>query len=182
MLINRNESALILVDVQQKLLSHIHDSEKLETRCAWLLNIANELDVPMLISEQYPEGLGSTTEKLQTSAANSDILQKTQFSFANEPTFIAFTKKRLIKQVILIGIEAHVCVLQSALSILDQGYQVFVVADAVGSRNSMDKDIALKRMINLGVQIVSAEMVVFEWLRCSGTKNFKNISQNYLKG
>lgn len=181
MLINCDKSAIFLVDVQQKLLQHIHQADEIEERCAWLLNIAQLLFIPSLISEQYPKGLGPTTEKLKNCALMSATIEKTQFSFAHEHAFKSFTQQHQTEHAILIGIEAHVCVLQSALDLIEQGLTVFVVADAVGSRNAYDKKIALKRMQNIGVHIVSAEMVVFEWLRCSGTAQFKTISQNYLK-
>lgn len=181
MLIDREFCGLILVDVQEKLLGHIVNGQHIEQRCAWLLGVARELQVPVLVSEQYPKGLGATVRTLLDCIDNPVQLAKVNFSCAREKTLETFTEKNGCNTLILIGIESHVCVLQSSLELLADGYRVYVVADAIGSRNERDHHFALQRMQQAGVQIVTAEMVVFEWLKQSGTSEFRRISQSYLQ-
>ena len=181
MLMDRSRCCLLLVDVQEKLLGHIKGSEQIENRCEWLMKAARDLNVPVLVSEQYPQGLGPTTEKLLACLEDPVKLTKVNFSCAREEALQYFMQHHQCEQVILIGIETHVCVLQSALELLADGYHVYIVVDAVGSRSEIDKQFALQRMQQAGAQLVTAEMVVFEWLKCSGTPEFKHISKTYLQ-
>lgn len=180
MLMDRNASMLLLVDVQERLLPAMHEAQGVLDNTIWLIQVAQRLGVPVAASEQYPRGLGHTHGDLRTLLSPECIAEKLHFSCA-----AAQCLGRLPggdrRQVVLCGIESHVCVLQTALELRDQGKDVFLVADAVSSRNPADKTLALARMRDHGVEIVSREMVAFEWLGQAGSAEFKDISTNFLR-
>jgi nicotinamidase-related amidase len=181
MLLNKNDSLLVLVDVQQKLLPSISNNEALVARCEWLLKLAKKMDVPVLSSEQYPKGLGSTIEPLNRYIVSEDCIEKVHFSCMQQSDYVQRLSSYKKTQLILIGIEAHVCVLQTAMEMKDAGYEVYVVVDAVSSRNEFDMKYALKRMKQEGIHLITSEMVFFEWIRVAGTPEFKALSKEFLQ-
>lgn len=181
MLIDKEISAVLLVDVQEKLVPFILDNEKLVERCDWILRLAKAMSVPFMICEQYPKGLGATVASLCHFKESNHLVEKVRFSAAREASCKQFLEQAKKKQVILMGIEAHVCVLQTALELKKDGFDVFVVVDAIGSRSILDKDIALRRMASEGVHLVTSEMVFFEWIRVAGTESFKTLSKTFLQ-
>nr|HAT8713027.1 isochorismatase family protein [Legionella jordanis] len=180
MLLERNKSCLVLVDVQEKLAPLVKNAQYLMERCEWLLRLAADLNVPVLLSEQYPKGLGSTLEPLKNLIEGGPI-EKVHFSCLREPFFAKKLKALSRTQIVLIGIETHVCVLQTGMDLKDEGYEVFVVVDAVSSRSELDIKYGLKRMKQAGIQLLSSEMVFFEWVEQAGTAEFKSLSKAYLK-
>lgn len=180
MLLKQNQSCLVLIDVQEKLAPHVLKSNELLARCEWLMLLANELKVPMLVSEQYPKGLGATVSPLRELAKESNTLEKVYFSCWRDDHFKQALQTMNRKQVVLIGIETHVCVLQTALDLAEAGYEVFVVVDAVSSRYEQDYRYGLKRMKQHGVQLLTSEMVFFEWVEKAGTPEFKALSKAWL--
>ena len=140
------------------------------------LEVFYTLDIPIFFSEQYPNGLGLTIDKVLKKLLSCKAHKFEKTSFSCFPTLDA---GQLLKsnQVILIGIETHICVLQTAMDLKGKGFEVFVVVEAVGSRKIYDKDFAIKRMINYGIQVVTFEMMLFELLRDSKNKHFKNLSK-----
>lgn len=180
-LIQRGTSFVLLVDIQTRLAPAIDQGAAIIERNQWLLEIANELSVPIVVTEQYPQGLGHTVESLQPAIAQALVLEKTYFSAFAEQEIASKLKSFNRPQVIMTGTEAHVCVLQTALDMQSAGFQVFVVADAVGSRLHSNKDLALQRMRDAGCVVVSSEMVAFEWLHQSVTDEFRHISKTYLR-
>lgn len=181
MLLKKEKSCLILVDVQDKLTPLVQEWEKMVERCQWLLQLATTLNVPYLISEQYPKGLGKTISPLQNFNSQEISIEKCAFSCWGDPIFQEKLKLMNRNQIILIGIETHVCMLQTALDLKSSGFDVFVVVDATGSRFEIDKKYALKRMKQAGVVLITSEMVFFEWVRKAGTPEFKTLSQTFLK-
>lgn len=182
MLMNKNQSALVLVDVQDKLTPHVLDSEALISRCSWLIRLAQTLDVPVLVSEQYPSGLGQTVASLKASVSHYTPIEKVHFSCYRDDAFIEHWRSLGKKQMIIAGIETHVCVLQTAMEVIRQtDDDIFVVVDAVSSRTALDHKFGLKRMKQAGVKLVTSEMVFFEWVEQAGTKAFKALSQAFLK-
>lgn len=177
MLLARDKSQLLIVDVQEKLLPAVSDPERVAERCARLIQAAKALGVPITVSEQYPKGLGGTVEALRYALGNgAAVLDKTEFSCARN----ALLRERLNtlrrdgrSQVVIGGIEAHVCVTQTALDLEGQGFEAFVVADAVSSRAKANRRLALARLARDGVDVVDSEMVIFEWLGQAGTPEFK---------
>ncbi|MCZ4281959.1 hydrolase [Kiloniella laminariae] len=177
MLIDAQKALVVVIDVQEKLAPAIHELESLLKASELVLKSACELNVPVLVTEQYPRGLGHTIERLKTYYAPGDVFEKLSFSSVGCSPFMAQLKQSGRQQVIIIGIEAHVCVQQTVLELLDERFDVFVVADAIGSRTPENKQLALERMIRSGADVVSAEMVLFELLREAGTPAFKTLSQ-----
>ncbi|MBY4678129.1 hydrolase [Marinobacterium arenosum] len=181
MLIHPDKSCLLVVDIQEKLAPKIHDSEQLIANAKWLIEIANRLRVPVLTSEQYPQGLGHTVAELRPLLPAVGIMEKTHFSCMSEPACNAKINQLRPDQLVVIGSEAHVCVLQTAIQLKQQAREVYVVEDAVGSRNPTDKAAALARMRQLGIHVVTREMVAFEWLQKAGTEQFRQISREFLR-
>lgn len=178
-LLNSDDSLLIIVDLQTKL-SNVMPPEMagLTTEnTIHLIEVANKLDIPMLVTEQYPQGLGATEERISNSfALSTPIFDKTGFSCCASAPFCDALQTSERKQVILVGQETHVCILQTALELLQRGHQVFVVEDAVSSRNPEHKINALQRMRQQGVTVTNYESVLFEWLRNANHPQFKAIS------
>ncbi|MDI9819299.1 MULTISPECIES: hydrolase [unclassified Legionella] len=181
MLLKKDQSCLLLVDVQEKLTPLVREPEALLSRCQWMIRLSIDLNIPLLVSEQYPRGLGSTIEPLKSLVSQEKSVEKVHFSCFQEPTFKHHLQLINKKQFVLIGIEAHVCILQTALDLLEAGYDVFVVVDAVSSRFELDYKYGLKRMKQAGVQLVTSEMVFFEWVGQAGTAEFKALSKAYLQ-
>lgn len=180
MLLRRKDSLLVLVDVQEKLTPLVLDSASLITRCDWMLRLASKMDVPVILSEQYPQGLGATLTSLAAATTPIHAITKVHFSCMQDASLCQRLSQLQKKQIILIGIEAHVCVLQTAFELMEAGYEVYVVVDAVSSRHKVDLKYGLKRMKNAGVHLVTGEMVLFEWLRQAGTDEFRAISKEFL--
>ncbi|MDF1553984.1 MAG: hydrolase [Deferrisomatales bacterium] len=181
MLIDAKNCCLLVIDIQEKLVPAVHQSETLIERARWLIEIAHRLEVPVLASEQYPRGLGRTVAPVAAVLGERPVLEKLHFSCAADPGCRSALDALGRGQVVLVGMEAHVCVLQTALGLRQQGKDVFVVADVVSSRDPEDKALALARMGQAGVGVVSREMVVFEWLHLSGSETFREISKNFLR-
>ncbi len=181
MLLDRKQSCVVLVDVQEKLLPLIDEHESLIRHCAWVLRVAQRLNIPIIVSEQYPKGLGPTSSALKEIISTESVQEKLYFSCASDANCLKAIENLKRNQIVLMGIETHVCVLQTALELQAQHKQVFVVVDAVSSRKQLDKKYGLKRMSKAGVELITREMMVFEWLRQSGTPEFKQISQEFLK-
>lgn len=179
MLLNKEDSILLLVDVQEKLSPAVLNSTDFIARCEWMLKLATQMGVPILTSEQYPQGLGSTIDTLSSYYEPENCIEKIHFSCMQQPTYTKRLSEHQKNQLILIGIEAHVCVLQTALDMKDAGFEVYVVVDAVSSRHEVDLKYGLKRMKQEGVHLVTAEMVFFEWLRQAGSPEFKSLSKQF---
>jgi nicotinamidase-related amidase len=177
MLLEREKSLVLLVDVQERLLPAMTNGGECAEICGILLRAAAELQVPTLATEQYRRGLGVLIEPLAGLVAAENRFEKMEFScYANARVREALSRANR-RQIVLAGIEAHVCVLQTAEGLLAADFQVFVVADAVASRKVENRDLALRRLERSGAIIVSAEMALFEWLRTAETLEFRNISR-----
>jgi len=177
MLIRKFKSSLFIVDVQEKLVSVMPKPHKFIDNIIKLQKAANFLKVPIILSEQYPKGLGRTIDKIRE-ITELPTIEKTDFSIVQSGDAIdKYIKDGM--EIIICGIEAHVCVLQTAIEFADDlDIKVYVVKDAISSRNEKDYLTALSRLDkHPNIQIVSCEMVLFEWLRSSEHPEFKTISQ-----
>jgi nicotinamidase-related amidase len=174
MLLSAASSALLIVDAQTRLLPAVRDGAAALSRVRLLLQAARELGVPALATEQYPRGLGPTADALADFLPAADRFEKISFSAVREPGFLDRLGDR--PQAVVCGFEAHVCVLQTAVGLLDAGRTVAVVADAVGSRDPRNAERALDRLARAGAWVVTSEMVVFEWMERAGTPAFKRLS------
>jgi nicotinamidase-related amidase len=177
MLIERAKSQLLVVDAQERLAPAITDVAGVECHIGILLEAARELSVPVIVSEQYRKGLGGTLPGLMTRTEGTQPLEKIEFScFANSALRSALTADSG-RGTIICGMEAHVCVLQTALEMREAGLTIYVVADAVGSRRADSRQVALERMRAAGIDVVTTEMVLFEWLRAATAPAFKAVSK-----
>lgn len=173
--IDAGDSLFLIVDVQEKLIPAMWHKEDTVQTCAKLLQSAKILQVPHLVSEQYPAGIGHTDASLLEHIDPENVVEKMTFSCMEEPVFVEAVKSRGKKQIVVCGMETHVCVLQTVLDLLSADYQVFVIEDAVASRSVKNKMLGIERMRQCGAQIVSSEMVMFEWLKRAGSPEFKSV-------
>ena len=169
----RSRAALIVVDVQTKLLNKMEERASLLHNIELLLSAAKELEVPIVVTEQYPKGIGPTEESLLGELSSPEVIEKDTFSCFGEPSFNETLTRKEVRHLILCGIESHVCVYQTALQGLEQGYSVFVAADAVSSRKQQHKEWALADLRQWGCTVVPTETLVFQLLERCGTKEFK---------
>ncbi len=181
MLIDAQRSLLLVIDFQERLLPVIHEHERLLANVTWLIRAARKIGVPAAAVEQYPQGLGRTVKDVRELMADGAVAPKVHFS-AVAARCLGRLPGADRAQIVLVGTETHVCLLQTALELLAEGKEVFVVADAVGSRREADRDLALARMRQEGARIVTREMVVFEWLREAATPLFRDVSKAFLRG
>ena len=172
----REHTALLVIDVQERLMPVIHGQETMFANVNKLLRGAEILDLETIITEQYPKGLGNTCKEIQL-PENPVVIEKVCFSCLMNETVSEQLKLTNIKSLILCGAEAHICVLKTALDALKEGYEVHVVADAVSSRTPENKQLALDRMRQAGAFITSTEMILFMLLDKAGTDEFKAISK-----
>ncbi|HEY6315619.1 MAG TPA: isochorismatase family protein [Streptosporangiaceae bacterium] len=174
MLLTPEGSVLLLIDLQQRLIPVIHDHETVVARAVRLAEAAQLLDVPIRATEQNPAGLGPTVAPL--AAYPQATLAKTTFSAAAAPGFAALLPAGS-GQIVVAGCEAHVCVLQTVLELLGSGHQVVLAADAIGSRDPADKAVAVERARQHGAQVVTSEMVLFEWLHDARHPKFREVQK-----
>ncbi len=180
MLLQAKDSAVMLIDVQEKLMPLVHHHKDIEKNCSWILQIAQRMKIPVLTTEQYPKGLGSTLASLKPYIDEKNLFEKICFSGMGNPDVASHVYEMNKKQWVLIGIETHVCVLQTAVALQENGHQVFVVAEATSSRNIHDKALAFSRMEKIGIQLVSKEMVLYEWLSQAGSDLFKELNKEFV--
>lgn len=177
-LLKENTQAMI-IDVQDKLAPHIHDIDNITHKITILVKGLQALNVQIMLNEQYPKGLGVTlpviTNALTTN--HQQVYEKREFSVCDSAESWNYLAKQNRNNVILCGIEAHVCVQQTALDLLDNGMQPVLIADAIGSRNPYDKKVAIRRMRRAGAIVTTTEAILFELCRTSKDDAFKTISQ-----
>ena len=174
--LKRDRAVLAVIDVQEKLAAVMQDRKRLETNIERLIHGAAILGVPVLHTEQYPQGLGPTTPKLAAALTERPI-QKMCFSGYACEEFGQWIHSLGRRQVLLAGIEAHVCVYQTALDLLQNDYEVHLVVDAVSSRTAANKQLAIERMREEGAKLTSTEMALFELTERAGTDEFRAISR-----
>lgn len=173
-------SLLVIIDIQQAFCDKIHGFDAVLENSVRLAKSCAELDIPTIVTEQYPKGLGQTFSEISGNVKNFDPIEKTDFSAYNSKEFVDRIKKHSRKHIIICGIETHVCVNQTVHALLDEGYTVHVVADACSSRTKDNKLIGLAKMKESGAVITSAETVVFELLVSSKNPKFKTV-QSFFK-
>jgi len=157
-------SLLVVVDVHARLLPTIAEADRVVKQCAALMTMAKLIGVPVLVTEHVPHKLGPTVDMLKALVGAEQIVSKRHFSAADEPAFAQRVAAAGRQQLVIAGLESHVCVLQTALGFAERGYRPHVVADACGSRKEESRVLAMDRLRGAGIPVVSAEMVMFEWL------------------
>jgi nicotinamidase-related amidase len=174
-LMSRGDTALVVIDVQERLMPSITGGPRLAWNIRRLIDAAKVLGLPVAATEQYPKGLGPTVGQLAERLG--PMPSKLTFSAGGCPAIFEDLRGRGICKVLVCGIEAHVCVAQTVLDLLADGWQVFVAVDAVGSRFEIDCRTALQRMDSAGATLTTTEAAMFEWCQAAGTPEFKEISR-----
>jgi nicotinamidase-related amidase len=182
-LLQAEQCALVVVDIQEKLLPPIFNKDELIKNCQLLIRVANVLEIPIVVTTQYVQGLGAVVPEIASLIGHARSVDKLDFSCFGSNDFRSALKSLPGNRntVLLCGMEAHICVMQTALGALNDGYLVHVATDAIGSRIRWNWDIGIDRMRAAGAVISTTEMMIYELLRCSGTQQFKEMLP-YLKG
>lgn len=175
-ILKENTFALI-IDIQEKLLPYIFENKQLVESTVKLIEGLKVFELPILISEQYKRGLGETVKEISSIITPIASFEKTAFSCCDEPEFTKLARWTDKKNVIICGIESHICVLQTSIDLINNGYHPIVVIDCISSRKLIDKQIAIERLIQEGATITTFESILFELCRHSGTEQFKAISK-----
>lgn len=175
MLIRAGQSALVVIDMQERLVPAMQAPARTIANTRLLLKAAQRTGVPALLTEQYPQGLGATVPEIKNVAGDAPILPKMHFSCMEDSGFAQAFRALGRKQAVIAGMEAHICVVQTAEGLVEEGHDVFVVSDATASRTLESEHACLERLRASGVTVVTTEMVVFEWLGRAGTAEFKEL-------
>ncbi len=176
-ILKKEHTALLIIDIQEKILRVMENPESVINNTLKLIRGFKILNLPVFYTEQYPKGLGETSQQLKQELENNKAVQKLTFSCSGAENLFSTFKEKKLNQIVLCGIETHVCVQQTVLDLLANFFQVNVIADAVSSRKQIDYKTALSRMRNLGAEITTTESVLFELLEVCGTSEFKEISK-----
>jgi nicotinamidase-related amidase len=173
-------STLLIIDVQERLLPKIYEKEEVMKNVIWAVDLAETIGIPKLLTEHCPEKIGTTPAVLRDKFHEKDILTKVYFSAVREGNLVDNIQKER-KQIIVAGTEAHICVQQTVLDLLELDYQVFILDSAVGTRNPNDKERALERMSKNGAEIITPDMLAFEWMEKAETPLFKEVLNKFIK-
>ncbi|MDR1490502.1 MAG: isochorismatase family protein [Desulfovibrio sp.] len=176
MRIHAEDTAAVAIDFQERLLPAVHDGDELVRSSRILLSGLNALNVPVLITRQYPKGIGDTVREIREVTANAITCDKLTFSCCGSEVFASALQKLQKKNIVVFGVEAHVCVLQTALDLLTSGYKVFLATDCTGSRRPHDRLAGLRRAESEGALLTTYEQTLFELLESSNSPAFKTIS------
>lgn len=170
------DTALLIIDIQEKLFQVIHEKENLSANTVKLVKGIKSLDIPIILTEQNPAGLGSTLPEISSLLPDIEPITKFDFSCCKEEAFLHKLDDLKRNQIVLCGIETHICVYQTALDLADMGYEVQVVTDCVSSRIPANREVALTRMELEDIMPTSTEMILFEILGTAKHEKFKEIS------
>jgi len=184
--INKDDAVLVAIDFQVKLMANMHEKEKVEDTVCRLVRGLRLFEIPLIVTQQYTKGIGPTTpaitdaftEKLTDAVKETSFesIEKMTFSAMREPAFLKALKETGKKTVILTGMESHICVLQTAMDLIEAGYKVYGVLDCMASRTPENKELAKTRMMQAGVTMTSYEAVLFELANDAGNPNFKQVA------
>lgn len=176
-ILRREETALLIIDIQERIFKVMLNPESLIQNTVKLIEGFKVLGSPIFVTEQYPKGLGETESRIKSALSDIVAIQKMSFSCSGAEDLFERLKNKSIKQVVVAGIESHVCVQQTALDLLENGFQVNLAADACSSRKEFDYKTALSRMRHSGIIVTTTEAILFELLNVCGTDEFKRISK-----
>jgi nicotinamidase-related amidase len=175
--LDKEDAALLIIDVQERLAPAMKQGDRVIKNCQHLIELAKMIDIPIILTEQYPKGLGRTVPELQSVLPQYKPTEKTAFNCCGEPACLAQIRNLGRKKIIVIGMETHVCVLQTVTSLLKGGFIPHVVQDAVCSRTEENWKMGIEFMRDAGAVISGTETVLFQLLKVAGTEEFKKISQ-----
>ncbi|MCU0588477.1 MAG: isochorismatase family protein [Syntrophobacteraceae bacterium] len=171
----REDSLLLVIDIQQAMLKVIDSWENVTGKVNQLTRAADILGIPVVLTEQYPRGLGRTIPQVLQAVQSPRVYEKEHFSACQEPGFLDMLRSLQRPRVVLVGVEAHVCVLQTGLDLLQAGLQVQVAADAVASRAPFNRDTGIELLRQAGAVITTTEIVMFQWIHRSNTDAFRKV-------
>lgn len=177
MRILKENTIALIIDIQERLLPAMEEKEELIENCTILINGLQELSVPLIVTQQYSKGLGETVPEIKSIIKDFNPIEKRDFSCCDEANVSAEIEKSGAKDVIICGIESHVCVLQTAIDLKEAGYTPVVVMDCISSRNIDNVDLAAERFRYEGIMMTSYESILFELTRSAGAPEFKAISK-----
>ncbi|MBC7997352.1 MAG: hydrolase [Leptolyngbya sp.] len=176
-LLKREDAVLLIVDVQESFRKHINDFANLTRNISIMAEAAKILKLPVVVTEQYPQGLGNIVAEISACLGDHKLFEKSCFSCCGSEPFMSHLEGIGRKQIIITGIEAHVCVNQTVHDLIESGYQVHLVVDAISSRNPKNKDIGIDKMTRSGAILSSVETSLFEMLVESNTETFKSVQR-----
>ena len=176
-MLTTDNTVLVVIDYQERLFPAMHEKEKLLKNVLKLIKGVQALEIPVILTEQYPKGLGPTLPEIKELLPNVKPIEKTCFNCCDEQNFSKALEKSKRKQVLICGIEAHICVYQTAMALLKEGYEVQVVADCISSRDPENRMVALFKMGRAGVSPTTTETALFELLKVAEGDKFKEISK-----
>jgi nicotinamidase-related amidase len=171
------DTMAVVIDFQEKLFPHMFDKESLLNNCSTLIQGLKTMYIPTLVTQQYSKGLGETVEDIKLSLGDFEYTEKMSFSCCGEHDFLTKIKMQRKENVILLGIETHVCVLQTALDLIDLGFNPIVIHDCTSSRKLNDKQIAMERLKQEGAMVSTYESILFELCQTAASDEFKTISK-----
>lgn len=175
-ILNIEDSIVMIIDVQEKLLNAVFNKTSLEKKATTIANSAKILGIPVIVTEQYPKGLGATVESLKEALPeNTQYFEKTAFSALENNDVLEALKNSGKKQVVIFGIETHICVSQTTNALIQEGFEVSVIRDACGSRSELEYSAGLGRMKDNGAHVLTTEIALFEWLKGAKHPNFKEV-------
>ena len=173
---NKENTLLLVIDLQEKLMPAIYESDRIIKNSACLLKVFEMYGIKKIATEQYPKGLGQSVDEIKENLDDEYIFSKTSFDAITDE-ISSYLKENKITNVIITGAETHICVYQTVRRLLFEGYKVFVVEDAVSSFNKEQKDLGLKAMSDMGASLVNTEMLMFDLASDAKDENFKEISK-----
>ena len=176
-ILKRQESMLLVVDFQEKLLAAFKEPDRFVQSCVKLIRFSKILGLPIVWTEQYPKGLGATVDEIKAELSDLEPVEKLTFSCFGEPLFVESLARHEVKQIMVCGIETHICVEQTVLDAIACGYQAHVVTDACASRNEADHRAGLRKMENGGAVLTCVETAMYEILERSDAAEFREVLQ-----
>ncbi len=174
--LDRDNVALVIIDIQERLAAVMKEKDKVINNCLHLIELSRLLNIPIILTEQYPKGLGPTVEEIKNALPEYKPIEKLTFSCCDEPSFLDEIKKINKKTLILSGMETHVCLLQTCIGLISEGYNVHIVKDAICSRSKDNWKTGIEFMRDAGAVITCTETVLFQLLKIAGTQEFKTIA------
>jgi len=176
-MLEADSTMLLIIDVQDRLYRVTHGKEALAGAIEKLIRGTRIFGIPLIVTEQYPRGIGPTIPEIAALLDGVPVISKMSFNCLSEPAFLEAFRNINRRQVLIAGIESHVCVYQTTVDLLDRGYEVQIVADGVSSRTAWSRDLGIQRMRDEGAKITSAEMILFELVKTAAADKFREISQ-----
>ena len=171
----RGSACLVIIDVQERFRSAIFEFGKMATSVSRLAEAFSTLGIPVIVTEQNPEKLGKTIPEITNELGKFKPVGKMHFSCCGEKDFLKALRKTKAKDIVLCGLETHVCVLKTALDLMKSGRNVYLVCDAVSSRKAMDTEVAIKRLVHAGAILTTVESIIFQLIDKAGTEEFRKI-------